>query len=151
MTVTFTSTTFANTQPKAPQVGNISQGGQVVTGSTKPATSDVIFLCKIPHGAIIYDCIEDHTCADTIGISFGLATGWTAGGGPSYSAFIASGAKSTFNRRAVLAGGAGSGGVTVSVSDLDPNRYGIFACIIESGSLTATATINWTVMYRMDG
>lgn len=144
---TFTSTTFANTQPKGPHVGNISQGGQAITGSTKPAVGDVIFLCKIPNGAIIYDILEDHTCADTLGISFGLASGGPAGSA-TFSAFIASGAKATFNRRSVLNL---PGGWTVSVSDLDPNRYGILAALIESGSVTATATINWTVMYRMDG
>lgn len=147
MTVTFTSTTFANTQPKGPHIGNISQGGIVLTGSTKPAVGDIIFLAKIPHGAIIYDMVEDHTCADTLGISFGLATGGP-GGQATLSAFVASGAKATLNRRSVLNW---SGGYTVSCSDLDPNRYGIFACVIESGSMTATATINWTVMYRMDG
>jgi hypothetical protein len=147
MAATYTSTTFANTQPKGPHVGNISQGGVALTGSTKPQTGDVIFLCKVPNGAVIYDVIEDHSCLDTVALSFGLATGGP-GGAATYSAFIASGAKGTFNRRSVLNLG---NGWTVSVSDLDPNRYGIFACLVESGSYTGTVSINWTVMYRMDG
>ncbi len=146
MASTFTSTTFANNQPKNVHVGQQSQSGFVVTGSTKPAAGDVIFLCKVPHGAIITDMKEDHSCADTIGISFGLATGGPAGAA-TYSALIASGAKATLNRMSVLNT---SGGVTVSVSDNDPNRYGIFAAIIESGSLTATCSINWYLEYRVD-
>jgi hypothetical protein len=148
---TFTSTTFANQQPKGLHVGNMSTSGQIVlpfTG-TAPSAGDVGFLCKIPHGAVVIDFLEDHTCADTIGIDFGFATGAPgASGSASFSNLISGGAKSTLNRRAVVNTG---GGVTISVSDADPNRYGILACKVASGSLTASVTINWTVWFRNDG
>lgn len=145
---TFTSTTFANNQPKAVHAGNQSVSGQaVVPGTgTAPSAGDIVFLAKIPHGAVIVEFKEDHTCVDTIGISFGLATGGPSGQA-TYSALIASGAKATMNRMSVLNT---SLGVTVSCSDTDPNRYGILSAKVESGSLTATATINWCVIYRMD-
>ena len=151
MALTWTSTTFANLQPKGVHVGDMSQSGQVNlpndATTTKPSAGDVVFLCKIPHGAVIIDAWEDHTCADTIGISMGLASGGPAGSA-TFSALIASGAKATFNRRSVLGY---PGGITVSVSDNDPNRYGILAMKVESGSLTATVSINWGVVYRFDG
>jgi hypothetical protein len=145
---TITSTTFANYQPGGLHVGTMSKSGQVVVPATgtAPSAGDVAFLCKIPHGAVIVDFMEDHTCADTIGISFGLATGGPSGQA-TLSALISSGAKATFNRRNVVNTG---GGVTVSVSDNDPSRYGVLSAKIESGSLTASVTINWTVLYRYD-
>lgn len=148
---TFTSTTFANNQPKGVHVGNMSQSGQVVTPNTGTKTSagDVTFLCKIPHGAVIVDFFAEHSAADTIGIDFGLASGGPAGSA-TFSCLISGAAKSTFNRRSVLGGTYAVGGITVSCSDLDPNRYGILSALVASGSQTASATINWMVIYRMD-
>jgi hypothetical protein len=147
---TYTSTVFANQQPKGVHVGRLSVGGQaVVPGTgTAPSAGDIVFLAKIPHGAVIEEIIVDHTCADTIAISYGLASGHTTGGNASLSALAAGVAKDTLTRR--TAKGL-PGGLTISCSDNDPNRYGIFSAKVESGSLTATATINFLVIFRNDG
>lgn len=146
---TYTSTTFANQQPKGVHVGRLSVGGQTVVPQTgtAPSAGDIVFLAKIPHGAVIEDIIVDHTCADTIAISYGLASGGPAGSA-TFSALAAGVAKDTLTRR--TAKGL-PGGLTVSCSDNDPNRYGIFSAKVESGSLTATATINFVVIFRNDG
>lgn len=149
MPSTYTSTVFANQQPKGVHVGRLSVGGQIVipTTGTAPAASDIAFLAKIPHGAVIEEIIVDHTCVDTISISYGLATGGPSGQA-TYSALSAGVAKDTLTRR--TAKGL-PGGLTVSVSDNDPNRYGIFSAKVESLSATASATINFVVIFRNDG
>lgn len=143
---TYTSTVFANLQPKAVHAGNQSVSGQFSMGGTASSAGDVIFLAKVPHGATIVDVIEDHTTGSTAtGVSFGLATGGAAGGGGSISCFIAAGAIATVNRRSVV-----GLPITVSVSDLDPNRYGIFAASPATGTQTTSLIINFTIIYRMD-
>lgn len=143
---TYTTTTFANNPAKAVHIGQMSVSGQYNQGSTASSNGDVIFLCKLPQGAIVTEVKEDHTTgATTQALSFGLATGGAAGGGASYSAFIASGAQATINRINVL-------GPTfaASVSDLDPNRYAVFAAKVESGTATTSLIINWVLNYRID-
>jgi hypothetical protein len=143
---TYTSTLFAINQPKAVHAGNQSVSGQIAWTAAS-SIGDVAFLCKIPHGATIVDVIEDHTTGATAtALKFGLATGHpNAGGGASYSCFIAAGAQATVNRRSVL-----GLPVQVSVSDLDPNRYGIFTAKMASGTATTSLIVNFTVIYRMD-
>lgn len=153
MPLTFTSTTFANLQPKGPHVGLINVSGVVTVptsgqASTQGSAGDVVFLCKIPHGAVIVDFEEDHTSVETAhSISFGLAKGGPAGSA-TLSILVASGAKATLNRRAVLNN---SGGITVSVSDNDPDRFGILGAKLgEAGSATTTTSIAWSVTYKYD-
>jgi len=144
---TFPSTTFANFQPRfqhegvTPVVGTANSSDST---QTKPSTGDVVFLCKIPHGAVILDLRVEHSALDTVAISYGLASGGPAGSA-TFSGFVASLAKSTISRMSVLNT---SQGYTVSVSDNDPNRYGILSAKFESGSYTNTVTINWQVLYH---
>ena len=143
---TYTSSTFHNNQPIAPHIGNVTLSGTFVWPSAG-SVGDVVFLCKIPHGAVIVDMAEDHTNGQTaIGVSFGLASGGPAGSA-TLSCFIAAGAMGTFNRRSVLS----SHSVLVSCSDSDPNRYGIFCASPASGSPTASISLYWTLTYRMYG
>lgn len=144
---TYTASLMANT-PKAVHAGvnaiSVSYNG----GANTTSAGDVIWLAKIPHGARILDVIEDHsTGATSSALSLGLATGGAAGGGASLSAFIASGAQATKNRLSVL-------GIPplVSVSDADPNRYGILAAkTTEAGTATTSLILNVTVLYSTDG
>lgn len=143
---TYTSTTFANYPAKSVHVGQMSVSGQYSYGAQASSAGDVIFLCKLPTGAVVTEVQENHTTGATAqGVSIGLATGGAAGGGASFSAYIASGAQATINRINVL-------GPTfaTSVSDLDPNRYAVLAAKVESGSATTSLQINWTVNYRVD-
>lgn len=146
---TLTTTTF-NNPPKAVHAGINSVSGNFNATSTQIGTlGDTIFLCKIPHGAIIVDFVEDHSTGATTAIySTGLTTGGAPGGGASLSAFIAAGVQATVNRRSVVGGMP----YQVSVSDLDPNRYGILSMTSASGSTATTSLIiNWSVLYRTDG
>ena len=144
---TYTSTIFANMQPKQGHIGNQSVGGFFSMGATASSAGDVIFLAKVPNGAVVYDLIEEHTSGSTaLGISFGLASGGPAGSA-TLSCFIAAGAQATFNRRTVLGI---ADGWTVSVSDNDPNRYGIICASPTSGTQTTSLKINFVCMYRAD-
>ena len=141
---TYTSTVFASQQPRTPAEGGMaSQSGQLIF-SAASSLGDVGFLCKIPHGAVIHDIVVDHSALVTaIGIEYGLATGTAAGGGASYSGLIATLATATIGRRSLV-----GVPVTVSCSDLDPNRYGILSAKVGSGSMCVSLVINFSVVYR---
>ena len=151
MALTMTSSVFTNMQPKGPHVGVVTVRGTMNfpdATTTKPSVGDIAFLCKVPHGAVITDIRVEHTCADTIGLDYGVATGTTIGGSASYSAFVSALAKGTISRMSALNT---SAGFTISVSDADPNRYGIVSAKIASVSAaTATVTIYFTVEYSYD-
>lgn len=159
---TYTSTTFANAPIKTNHTGlNIITGQYVSTQPTNPPNSsgDVIFLAKIPHRAVIVDFAVDHSTSETtFGMKYGLASGAPTGGGASLSCFSPSLAKATVKTRyaggtvALSANGAFSGGdpLRISVSDADPNRYGIFAAKIATASATTTFVVNYSITYRMD-
>jgi len=148
-----TSTNYNLGNIKAVHIGNMSVSGSAVVPATAiaPSVGDIVLLAKIPHGAVVVDFFEDHTCADTAGLDFGFNTGIVAGGTGNLSALIAAGAKSTFNRRNVVTAGNGGQGITISLSDLDPNRFAQLTAKVASGSLTSQVTINWTCIYRLDG
>ena len=142
---TYTSTTFANNQPKGIHVGNQSVSGQLIWGATS-TIGDVGFLCKLPNGAMVVDIIVDHTTgATTQALSYGLASGGPAGSA-TYSCFIASLAQATKSRITVMGVPA-----VVSISANDPTGYGIFACKVESGTTTTSLIVNFTIIYRIDG
>jgi hypothetical protein len=143
---TYTSTTFANNQPKHAHIGVISVSGQVNLGASASSNGDVIFLAKIPHGANYVSIEADHTTGATSqALSYGLASGGPAGSA-TFSCFIASGAQgSTILRKNVVGVPA-----QVSCSDNDPNRYGILAAKVESGTATTSLIINFIFNYRMD-
>lgn len=156
---TYTATTF-NGVPKQVHIGNITVTGQFI--STAPTTpnslGDVIFLAKIPHGASVIDFAVDHSTSETtFGMKYGLATGTPAGGGASLSFYSPSLATATVKtryaggtvaRNANLAGG--DDPWRISVSDLDPNRYGIFAAKIATASASTTFIVNFSITYRCD-
>lgn len=143
---TYTSTVFANNSAKQIHAGVNSVSGQFNLSATASSAGDVIFLAKIPHGAKFVSLEVDHTTgATTQALSYGLATGGAAGGGASLSAYIASGAQASVLRKTVLGVPA-----NVSISDLDPNRYGIFAAKVESGTATTSLIVNFIYNYRMD-
>ena len=143
---TLTSTVFDNVL-KQVHTGNVTVAGSFSRGATTNTVGDVIFLAKIPHGARIVDMIVDHTCAATaLGIEYGLASGAATGGGASLSCFSAALAKATIARLAVL----GSQNLRVSVSDSDPNRYGIFSAQLSTGTTTESYAINFSITYRND-
>lgn len=143
---TLTSTVFANLPVKRTEIGNVTVGGSYNQGATTNTVSDVVFLAKIPHGAIIVDMYVDTTNGETaMGTCFGLATGTTTGGGASVSCFAAATALATVGRLR-----AGAQNIRVSVSDSDPNRYGIFAATLSTGTTTASYTINFSITYRTD-
>lgn len=142
---TYTSTVFANQQPKAVHVGVNSVSGSINLGATASSVGDVIFLAKIPNGAKFVSIEEDHTTGGTAqGISFGYASGGPAGSA-TFSAFIASGAQATLNRKNVLGLPA-----DCSLSANDPNSFGILACKIDSGTATTSLIVNFVFNYRMD-
>lgn len=144
---TYTTTTFANNQPKAVHVGNMTVSGSFNLGATASSNGDVIFLCKLPQGAIVTELLEAHTTgATTQALSFGLATGWQTDGGPTYSCYISNGAQAANNRLSLLI----QPTFATSLSVSDPNGYAILAAKNESGSATTSLILNWSVSYRVD-
>jgi hypothetical protein len=142
---TYTSTVFS-AQPKAFMDGRLNSVGGSITLPAASSVGDVVFLCRIPHGAQVIDFWEDHTTGATAqGLDFGFAKGGAAGGAASLSALISGGAQATKNRLNVLGRVA-----AVSVSDNDPQRWGILAAKVASGSATTSLKVNFSVLYRTD-
>lgn len=142
---TYTSTTFANNQPKGVHVGNMSVSGQLIWGATS-TVGDVGFLCKLPAGAMVVDIIVDHSTGATAqALDYGLASGGPAGSA-TFSCFTSALAQATVGRKTVLGVPA-----VVSLSANDPTGYGIFACKVASGTTTTSLIVNFTIVYRMDG
>jgi len=142
---TYTSTVFANNQPKNVHAGVNSVSGQINLGATASSAGDILFLAKVPHGAKFVSIEVDHTTgATTQALSYGLASGGPAGSA-TFSCFIASGAQATQLCKTVLGVPA-----DVSCSDLDPNRYGILSAKVESGTATTSLIVNFIFNYRMD-
>lgn len=151
MAVGTTTSTVFDRPAKATHIGNITVGGSYSQGGALNTLSDVIFLAKIPHGALIVDILCDHTTpATALGIKYGLATGTAAGGGASSSCFTAATAKATKTRITAMGNNTAGVPVRISVSDSDPNRYGIFAATIATGTTTESYAINFSITYRMD-
>lgn len=149
-TATYTSSVFANQGPKQVHVGNVTVQGQYVGGATVHSLGDVIFLAKIPHGAKIVDMAVDHSTSETsLGVDYGLAKGGADQGAASLSIFTSVLAKGTIGRITVTRP-SGSGPVTVSVSDSDPVRYGIFGCKPVAGSASTSFIVNFSITYRCD-
>lgn len=147
MATTYTASLYANT-PKAVHAGVNAISVNYNSGATALAAGDIVFLAKVPHGARIVEVIEDHSTGATAhALSIGLGRGGAAGGGASYSCFIASGAQATKNRMGVLGIPA-----VVSVSDDQAERWAqLTAKVGESGTTTTSLIINCTVLYTADG
>ena len=139
----YTATTYMNPAKRAHFGVNAIAVNYVLASAS---IGDVILLAKLPHGARIVDFWEQHTAADTLGISFGLKTGGP-GGSATYSLLVSAGAKGSRNTYGISAIPA-----LVSASDADSNRFGVLAAKLDSGSATTTgATINCVCLYVCDG
>lgn len=133
-------------QPRRVHAGVNGVWGSYSFGATASSVGDTVQLAKIPNGARIIGVAADHSSGSTaLACSYGLASGTTVGGGASYSAFVASGAQATN-----LVAFAGSLPFTISCSDNDPNKYGIFAAKVESGTMTTSLVVNFRVTYQVD-
>lgn len=148
-TATYTATTFNNT-PKQIYKGVANVSGSYNAGATVTSLGDVIFLAKIPHGAVIMEINVDHSSGETAtGVDYGLARGHDNGGASSLSCFTSALALATVGRITVRRA-AGLGPQRVSCSDLDPIRYGIFAAVPRTGSASVSLMINFSITYRSD-
>lgn len=148
---TLTSSLYANQGDrtlKSPHIGVVTLAGTHNTSATTASAGDVLFLCKIPHGAKIVNFVERHSTGATAhAISVGLARGWATGGSASLSCILASGAQATVNFKNVD----DEKFPTISVSDGDTLRYGVLAAKLgESGTGTTSLKISWSVSYTMD-
>jgi hypothetical protein len=142
---TYTSTIYANQQPKANHTGNHEVQG-TITFPAASSAGDVAFLCKIPYGARIIDIKEYHTTGATAQVvSVGLARGYEDGGGSSLSCYLSQKTQGTEQRLTWAALPS-----RVSGSASDPLSFGILAAKVESGSATTSLKINFSVEYRID-
>jgi hypothetical protein len=148
-TATYTATTF-NNPPRQLHAGVNHVSGSYNAGAVVTSLGDVIFLAKIPHGATILDILVDHSSGETAtGVDYGLAKGHDNTGNASLSCFASAVALATITRNTVRRA-AGLGPQRVSVSDLDPVRYGIFSAVPRTGSASLSLMINFSITYRMD-
>ncbi len=155
--VTYTSSVFKNNTPKYSHIATLSVSGQGKwTGGVNAGAStvgDILFCCKVPHGAKIYDAYEFHsTGATATALSMGFDRGIAAGGAGNLSCLVSSGAQATMNRMSLAnSPNTANSPVTISLSDLDPVRYAILCLKLESGTTTTSLFANFGIMYRFDG
>jgi hypothetical protein len=147
---TFTSTVYVNQAVKQVHKGTQTVSGQW-TGTAAVTADDVVFLAKLPHGAIISEFMVDHSAGvTTYAIDYGLASGAKGGGGASLSCFVSALATATIIRKNIQ-NAAGVDRIQVSCSVSDPGRFGIFAAKIGvAGSATFIPVINFRITYRCD-
>jgi hypothetical protein len=143
---TYTASSF-NRAAKGPHTGV-----QAVVGEFSfPAASsvgDVVFLAKIPEGAVVVELVEYHSTGATAqALDIGLAAGGPGGGTISSSCYISGGAQATVNRYAMEL----NFGHIISLSAAAQPRYGILSAKVASGSNTTSLKIKFTVLYSADG
>lgn len=149
---TVTSTVYANRAVKSVHTGQVTVSGQWAAAATTTVTAgDIVFLAKIPHGAIITEfCVDHSATVSTFPCDYGLASGLAAGGGAQMSIFASALAKATIIRKN-LQNASGVDRVQISCSVSDPGRFGIFAAKIGTHtSVTAVPIINFSITYRND-
>jgi hypothetical protein len=153
MAVTATSTIYKNSQPKMVQAGDNSVGGRITWPFTGPSTSAgaTILLAKIPHGAQIVDFWEYHNSPgeSTSVFDFGFNRG-VATGAANFSCLVAAGANTTMNRFS-FANWTGDSPPVVSLSTKQALHYAALVAVYQSGTTTTTSTIDFNLIYRMDG
>lgn len=143
---TYTCSTFSNV-PKSRVYGSSRQSGKMVHSGT---VGDILFLCKIPHGAKIVDLQEYHSSGQTAAAySFGFDRGVAAGGAGNASCLISSGAIATMNRLS-FAASPNADTVQISLSDTDPVRYAVLQAKAESGTFTISVSLTWAVTYVVE-
>ena len=148
---TYTSSVWLNV-PKQTQIGNNTVSG-TAKWTAAGSVGDILLLCKVPNGAKIVDCYEYHTNGQTAAaLSFGFDRGVADGGAGNASCLISSGAIATMNRMSLAASpNTGNTPVTISCSDLDPLHYVSFIAKAESGTMTITVAVSFSITYRVDG
>lgn len=148
---TYTSTVYDNA-PKYHHVGLVAQRGQV-QWTAAGSVGDVLFCCKVPHGAEIIDMYEYHTSGQTAAaLDWGFNKGIAAGGGANSSCLISGGAIATMNRMSLAASpAAGNGPLIISLSDADTIRYATLTAKAASGTFTITVVANFCLIYKFDG
>ena len=142
---TYTTTTYANNQPKAVHVGvnNVSGSYLIALASS---VGDTVLLAKLPQGAAITDSwIYASNGATGTGIQVGLQFGGAAGGGASLAAVFTE-ASTGATRRYSLNGLP----PVVSVSDAHPDRFAALVATVQSGTMTTSLQIIFFINYKMD-
>lgn len=147
---TYTCSLFKTMQPKANHFGNLTVEGKIVYAGT---VGDILHLAKVPHGATIVDFNEYHTSGQTaLALSFGFDRGVVDGGAGNQSCLVSSGAIATMNRLSWATWPVASNfPPTLSISDTDTTRYIRLVAKAESGTTTISASIMFSLTYRMDG
>ena len=142
---TYTTTTYANNQPKAVHVGvNNVSGIYLITAAS--SVGDTVLLAKLPQGAAIVDSwIQTSNGATGTGIQVGLQFGGAAGGGASLAALFTE-ASTGAVRRYDLNGLP----PVVSVSDAHPERFAAAIATVQSGTMTTSLQIIFSISYKMD-
>lgn len=147
---TYTSTVYANNQAVQVHKGEVTVSGQWV-GTSATTDADVVFLAKIPHGAIVVEFAVDHSATvTTYAVDYGLAKGAASDGGASLSCFVSALANATISRKN-LQFTDGTDKIQVSCSASDSGHFGIFAAKIGTNTSTTNAPIiNFSITYRND-
>lgn len=144
---TYTSTVYTNDPGIAVHTGNMTVDGKIVHSGT---VGDILFLARVPHGARVVEFLEYHSNGETAAAySFGFNKGIAAGGAGNHSCLISSGAVATMNRLSFANSPTGSP-VQISLSDLDPVRYATLTAKAESGTVTISVSLCFSLVYRMD-
>lgn len=140
---TYTATSYLN-QPKLLHAGDTVTHFSFNLGATASSAGDVIYLAKIPVGAVIADLVEHHsTGATTQVVSFGYISSQST----SLSAFIAGGAQATVNRLNVAPSATGGLGYQVTLSDDATQRFAALVAKVESGTATTSLIIQGNIRY----
>ena len=146
---TYTSSVYEKLAPKSHVYGPTTVAGKM-QWTAAGTVGDVLFLCKVPHGAKIVDFAEYHSNGQTAAaISFGFNKGIAAGGGGNQSCLISSGAIATMNRMSFANFPSGVP-LQISLSDTDPVRYATLVGLAESGTFTISVSVTFSLTYRMD-
>ena len=135
---TTTTTVYAQNPMRANHVGNYVGGKHTVFANT---LSDIIFLCKIPNGAVITNWHFRGTHGDTtrtfkLGITGGSAASETAFG------------TQTWTTGGVLA--VSGTPFKVSISDTDAQAGAVVYLTPSTGTWTTSASFEFSFEYRFD-
>jgi len=135
---TTTTTVYTQTPMRGNHVHNWVGGKHTVSANT---LSDIIFLCKIPNGAVVTNWHFKGTHGDT-GRAFKL--GITGGNGASETTF----GTITWTSGAVQ--GVSGCPFKVSISDTDAQAGATVYMTVSTGTWTTSASFEFSFEYRFD-
>jgi hypothetical protein len=145
---TYTASTFAAI-PKYTEIGIVEVSG-TVQWTAAGTVGDVLYCAKIPDGARIVDFKEYHSNGETaLALDWGFNRGIAAGGGANASCLISGGAIATMNRMS-FAASPNKGPLKISLSDLDPTGYAVLIAKAISGTVTISASVAFSILYRFE-